>query len=135
MMGLMALELTVRAHAADSGVRLVLEGEDRKLLLQKDGELLMALQFLLNRMARRAWPGAGRIQLTCDGHPAHGDDEVIELAREVSAQVAQTGVEKWLEPMNPYERRLVHLAVREFEGLTSHSEGDGFLKPIRISRK
>lgn len=135
MFDLMSLEIKVQGRAADAAVRLQLKGPDRKLLLRKEAELLTAMQFLLNRMARRAWPEAGRIQLTCDGYGRRGDEEVVELAKEVAHQVSRTGLAKHLHPMNPYERRLVHMTVREFEDLTTRSEGDGFLKTIRITRK
>ena len=135
MLDLMGLELTVEAKVRGGGTSLQLDGPDRRLLLQKDGELLASLQFLLNRMARRAWPGAGRIALDLDGYHNPRDEEVVELAREVAEQVARTGKPKKLQPMNPYERRLVHVTVGEIEGLASHSEGNGFLKRVRISPK
>lgn len=135
MVDLMGLKLRVRAQSAADGVRLEVGGADRKLLLQKDAELLSALQFLLNRMARRAWPGSGRVALSCDGYRNQRDDEVVELAREVAQQVAQTGKAKRLHPMNPYERRLVHMTVREMKGVSTRSEGDGFLKKILVFRK
>ena len=66
MLELMGVELEVQTLAADSGVQVRLDGPDRKLLAHKDGELMSALQFLLNRMARRAWPEVGRIRLASD---------------------------------------------------------------------
>jgi spoIIIJ-associated protein len=103
--------------------------------MQKDGELLSALQFLLNRMARRTWPDAGRIRLSCDGHRKRRDDDLVELTREVAQQVGRTGRTKRLHPMNAYERRLVHLTVREFEQLGSRSEGNGHLKRVKIFKQ
>ena len=97
--------------------------------------MISSLQFLLNRMARRAWPGAGRIHLSCDGDRKHRDDELLELTREVIQQVASTGKTKRLHPMNAYERRLVHIAVREHGGLGSRSEGNGYLKRVRIYKQ
>ena len=61
MLELSGLRLEVEGRAVEEGIELQLDGADRKLLRQRDGELHSALQFLLNRMARRAWPGAGRI--------------------------------------------------------------------------
>ncbi len=133
MFELMSLELGVEAHGSEAGVRIELSGNDHEMLVQKDAEFLSALQFLLNRMARRAWPEVGRIQLSCDGYRTRRDQEIIELAKEVAGQVASTGEARQLQPLNPYERRLVHLTVREFDDLTSRSEGDGFLKQIRIA--
>jgi spoIIIJ-associated protein len=93
------------------------------------------LQFLINRMARRAWPEVARIHLTCDGHRKERDDDLVELTREVAQQVKRTGRAKRLHPMNAYERRLVHLTVREFEKLGSQSEGSGHLKRVKIYRQ
>jgi spoIIIJ-associated protein len=130
----MGLELEVSAKPRDDGVQLRLEGPDEKMLVAKNAELLSAIQFLLNRMSRRAWPGVGRINLTCDGHAKPRDDELVETVRRVAEQVASTGKTKKLHAMNAYERRLVHLTVQEFAGLTSSSDGNGAMKRVRISK-
>ena len=134
MIQLMGLELEVAVQVGEGVVELSLEGPDRKVLLARNAELLSALQFLLNRMGRRAWPEAGRIQVVCGGHARPRDEELVALARRVAKQVARTGKTRRLQPLNAYERRLVHLAVREFPGLTSASDGGGSLKRIRISK-
>jgi spoIIIJ-associated protein len=134
MFSLMGVHLQVRTRAAGANLRVQLSGPDRKLLLQKDAQLLSAVAFLLNRMARRAWPEVGRIQVQCDGQRSRRDEDLVALVREVASQVARTGRAKELHPMNPYERRLVHITVRDFPELTSRSEGDGFLKRIVVSK-
>jgi spoIIIJ-associated protein len=130
----MGLDLEVRATPHDDGVNLQLEGPDEEMLIARNAELLAAFQFLLNRMSRRAWPGVGRINVVCDGHTRPRDEELIAMARKAAQQVARTGKTKKLHPMNAYERRLVHIAVREFPGLTSSSDGNGALKRVRISK-
>jgi len=135
MLDLMGMQLRVKVSAAGPNVRVQLSGKDRRALLHKDGQLLAALNFLLNRMARRAWPEVGRIQVQCDGHHNRRDDDVVELVKEVASQVQRTGAAKELHPMNPYERRLAHITVRDFEDLASHSVGDAFLKTIIIEKK
>ncbi len=132
MLDLMGMKIKVLAQPADSGLHVHLEGPDRKMLTQKDGELITALQFLLNRMAHRAWPEAGRINLTCNGQRKRRNEDLSVLAREAAQQVAATGRAKRLRPMNAYERRLVHIAVREFGELGSRSEGNGYLKRVKI---
>jgi spoIIIJ-associated protein len=132
MIDLMGMKITVQAQTADSGLHVHLEGPDRKMLIHKDGELITALQFLLNRMAHRTWPDAGRINLSCNGQRKRRDEDLSELAREVAQQVSATGKSKRLHPMNAYERRLVHIAVREFGELGSRSEGNGYLKRVKI---
>ena len=132
MLDLLGLDIRIEPQPSASGVSLDLDGPDRKRLMRKDGEVLSALQFLVNRMARRTWPDAGRIQLSCNGSRKGRDDDVVELVREVAQQVRNTGTAKRLHPMNAYERRLVHVTVREFSSLNSRSEGDGYLKRVRI---
>lgn len=135
MLELTGFELTVEAVSGDGGLHLQLAGPDQKLLTQKDGELISSLQFLLNRMQRRAWPDVGRIQLVCDGRRRGRDGELVALTREVAQQVRRTGRAKRLHPMNAYERRLVHLTVREFGQLGSRSEGNGHLKRVRVFKQ
>lgn len=134
MLELMGLQLEAQLESADGGVSLQLQGADEKMLLAKNAELLLALQLLLNRMSRRAWPQVGRIQIYCNGEGRRRDDEIVELAREVAQQVSHTGRTKKLQPLNAYERRLVHIAVRDFPGLSSSSDGQGPLKRVRISK-
>ncbi len=134
MLDLMGFEIDVTGRQSTAGVTLTLSGRDRQALLARDGEVLSALQFLLNRMGRRAWPEAGPVRVSCQGAGSRRDDEVVEIVREVSSQVTRTGRSKRLHPMNPYERRLAHLTVREFPGLASRSEGTGFLKRIVVEK-
>jgi spoIIIJ-associated protein len=131
---LMGLELQVSTEAGDGGINLQLDGPDQKMLMAKDAELLSSIQFLLNRMSRRAWPDIGRIHVCCDGQTRPRDDELISMARTAAKQVSKSGKTRKLRPMNAYERRLVHLEVREFSGLTSSSDGKGALKRVRISK-
>jgi len=136
MLDLMGLEVAAQRSASGNGIVIALDGPDRKTLTQKDGDVLYALQFLLNRMSRRAWPDAGPIQLSCNGEERIRDDgEVIRLTREVAEQVRRTGRTKRLHPMNAYERRLVHLTVREYDHLGSRSEGSGHLKRVKIFKQ
>lgn len=134
MVDLLGLKVRIEPAATGSGASFVLDGPDRKRLLRKDAEVLSALQFLLNRMARRAWPGVGRIRLTCNGPRQDDGDggDVVELVREVAQQVDRTGKTKRLHPMNAYERRLVHLTIRDYRSLGSRSEGRGHLKRVSI---
>ena len=134
MLSLMGMRARATASPHASGWKLRLEGPDLKALLRNEGEALEALEFLLQRMGRRAWPEAGSIRIECEGFRERRDDELVALAREAAQEVASTGRSRHLDELNPYERRLVHLAVRETPGVVSRSEGDGFLKRVRIER-
>jgi spoIIIJ-associated protein len=133
MIGKLQVELEVAIEPVRTGVRIELTG-DQELLVRNDAEFPQAIQFLLNRMSRRTWPDVGRIQVVSDGFRNERDEELMEEIREVAGQVIHTGQAKALHPMNPYERRIVHITIREFEGLRSESEGEGFRKRITITK-
>lgn len=130
----MGFELGVEEARVDGTLELTLDGPDRKPLLAKNGELLSAIEFMLNRMGRRAWPDESSVRLTCKGFRSERDDELVAMVREAAAHVARSGVPRRLRAMNPYERRVVHMTVREFPGMTTVSEGDGFLKRVRVEK-
>jgi spoIIIJ-associated protein len=134
MIELMGLDLSLQSTPIRGGINIQLQGPDRKLLTDRNAELLWSFQVLLVRMARRAWPELGRIQLSCEGQARRRDEDLIGRVRHVAQQVAQSGRTQKLQPLNAYERRLVHITVREFGGLTSCSEGDGSMKRVRISK-
>lgn len=134
MIELTGYRADVCAIRHDGGWTLRVDGPDRKQLVKRDGELLEAYEFVLNRMGRRAWPDAGSLRVECDGFRDRRDGELVELARELAGSVARTGRPETIDDLNPYERRLVHITVRELEGIGSRSEGDGFLKCVWIER-
>ncbi|HEX5043214.1 MAG TPA: Jag N-terminal domain-containing protein [Candidatus Polarisedimenticolaceae bacterium] len=135
LLRLARLDLSVRATGTGSSVRLYLQGTDRRLLLQRDAELLGAFQVVLQRMARRRWPDVGSIQVDCEGGPRRREDEaLVDRVRAMAEQVLRTGEPGRLGELNPYERRLVHLTVGSYPELKSTSEGEGFLKPILVTR-
>lgn len=134
MIALMELDLSLEEIARDGSIEIRLDGPDRKRLTARDGELIDALEFVLNRMGRRAWPDDPPVHLVCRGFTSERDGELVEMVREVASRVARTGSPARLAPMNPYERRIAHVTVREFPGLTTVSEGDGFLKRVRVEK-
>jgi len=130
----MGFDLKLDETRREETLELVLDGPDRKRLTAKDGELLSALEFVLGRMGRRAWPEEPQVRLLCRGFRSGKDDELIDLVREAAVEVSRSGRPRRLHAMNPYERRIVHVTVREFAGLTTVSEGDGFLKRVRVEK-
>ena len=134
ILGLMRLDLHAKASSSNAVCTVFLDGEDRKLLLQRDAELLSSLEVILNRMARRTWPDLRSIRLEIEGHRHRRDEELVELARETAEQVLRTGRPRTFPLLNPYERRLVHMTAQEFPGLSSRSDGEGFLKQITYEK-
>jgi spoIIIJ-associated protein len=127
----LGLEVRARAEDAPSAIQVDLTGKDRDYLLSRKGEGLSALQYLLNRIIYRGRKGK-RIQVDCGGFRKLHEDEVVEIARRSAEKAKARGEECVLSPLNPYERRLVHIALAEIGGVETRSIGDGFLKKIVI---
>ena len=124
--------LDVEVHGDDpETLRVELYGEDREILVRNRAEVLEVFQYLTNRIFGREL-GERRIVVDSDGYRAQKEAELQEIAARVSERVKLTGREEELGSMNPYERRIVHLAVAELEGVTTESEGDGVMKRVVI---
>jgi len=130
---LSGLGLDVRAKATDTEatIQVDLTGTDREYLLSHKGEGLGALQYLLNRIIYRGRRGK-KIQVDCDGFRKLHEEEIVEIAVRSAEKAKARGEECLLSPLNPYERRLVHIALAEIGGVETRSVGDGFMKRIAI---
>ncbi len=109
-----------------------LNGPDRGLFLERRGEALNALQVLLGRVA--AQKGSKKpVFLDCDDFRRQRERELSEIASLVAEKVRRLGEPQNLAPMDPYERRLVHLALKDDPSVETHSDGEGFFKRVTIS--
>jgi len=125
-------DLSVSVEDSDpETLRVELSGEDREELIRNRAEVLEVFQYLSNRIFGRELEGR-RLVVDCDGYRAGKEAELKEIAARVSERVKRSGQEEELGRMNPYERRIVHLAVAEMEGVTTESEGDGVMKRVII---
>lgn len=130
---LVGVELDFTIETTEESLVVRLSGPDRDLMLQDRAELLEANQYLLTRIfANRLEPGR-RIVVDCDGFRERKEQELRAIALKASEKAKRTGLSQELGLMNPYERRIVHLAVAEDAAVTSSSRGEGFLKRVTIS--
>src|SRR4029079_10276671 len=106
---LMGFSLEISEARREGVLELTLDGADRGRLLERDGELITALETVLGRMGRRAWPDEPAIRLTCPGFTNADDAELVRRVREIAEEVLRSGSRKSLPEMNPYERRIVHM--------------------------
>jgi len=126
LMHVFPLELTYQIKKKNDFVFVIFDGEDKQILLWKDGALLLALQHVLNKISSQ------KVQVDCEFFRKRKEKKLREYAQDVARQVYDTGRNEILDLMNPYERRIVHLAVNQVPGITSESLGDGFLKRVKI---
>ncbi len=127
----MGLDLRVAVESNEEYVHVEISGPDRDEILQDRAELLEAFQYLLNRIFASRLEGR-RIVADCEGFRERKEEELRQIALRVSERVKRTGEKEVLGQMNPHERRIVHLAVADVEGVTTVSSDEGFLKHITI---
>ena len=128
------LQLNVTVKPGLTGPVLDLDGRDAELLQSQTGELLEALQHLVNQIFGRNLENE---RLVCDvrGFRATREAELQAMANLAANRVRQTGVAFTFEPMNANERRIIHLTLAESEDLFTESVGEGADRKLRIGLK
>ena len=115
--------VTVTVTEEDNHCTLSLEGEDLGFIIGRRGETLDALQYLTGLVANRVENAYYRVSLDIGNYRQKREGTLTALARRHANQAAKNGRKTSLEPMNPYERRIIHTAVQQVEGATSWSVG------------
>jgi spoIIIJ-associated protein len=129
----LGLKAAVEVEDSADGPRLNLTGEDAELLARHRGEPLKALQHVVDMAFGRTLPDDKRVFIDALGYRKGKDIELKHMAKFLAEKAKQTGVDQQLGPLNPYERRIVHMAVAEVPGVTTESVGDAFSKTVCIS--
>lgn len=131
----MGLQLTAEQEEMADNVRINLSGDGADVLLRRKGEVLDALQVIVNTAFRRDARGDRHYVIDALGFRRDKDAELRQMAQFLIGKVKVDGVPQEIGPLNPYARRIVHLAVSEDDTVTSESIGDAFLKTVVISPK
>ena len=131
----MGLQLTAEQEETDDNVRINFTGEGADVLLRRKGEVLDALQVIVNTVFRRDARGDRHYVIDALGFRRGKDAELQQMAKFLVDKVKLNGVPQEIGPLNPYARRIVHLAVSEDPAVSSESIGDAFLKTVVISSK
>jgi spoIIIJ-associated protein len=130
----MGVELVARIESTPEATRINLDGEDGGALVRRGGEGLQALQHLVATAFRKQLGDDNRIVIDCNGFRRDKDAELKQMAHFMAERARTVGPQE-MGPLNPYERRIVHLAIAEDPTVTSESIGDAFLKTVIISAK
>ena len=122
----MGVNGTVSAFENEEGIKLKIDSDTDGLLIGRRGETLDALQYIVSLYENkdRKENGYRRISIDTEGYRARREDTLKRLARRNALKVAKSGRSFAMEPMNPYERRVIHSALQSFRGVTTHSEGE-----------
>lgn len=129
----LGLATPIQVEHTSDGARINLSGDDAELLVRHRGEPLKALQHVVDMSFGRAAGDDKRVFVDALAYRKGKDLELKQMARLLAEKVKQTGVDQQLGPLNPYERRLVHMAVAEVPGVATESIGDAFAKTVFIS--
>jgi len=131
----MGATLSVTTEETPEGARINLEGEDGGVLVRRGGEGLQALQHIVATAFRKQLGDDNRIVIDCNGFRKDKDAELRQMARFIAEKARSSGIPQEMGPLNPYERRIVHLAIAEDPTVTSESIGDAFMKTVIISAR
>ena len=129
----MGFELASEFALEEDHVYVALTGDDAAYLVDDRAEGLNSLQYLLNKMVYRGGPT--RIVVDANGYRKERQQEIVARAIELAQEVRDSGEPRSLGTLNPFERRLVHMALREDPTVRTVSHGDAFLKRLEITPK
>ena len=120
----MGVSAQINVENTEDGALIKLEGDDLGVIIGRRGETLDALQYLASLVANRSEGDYFRITIDSGNFREKREATLKNLAAKISAQALRTGRSVTLEPMNPYERRIIHSAVQNIDGVVSTSSGE-----------
>ena len=129
----MGAEVTLEAEETEDGLKIEIIGDTSGNIIGRRGETLDALQYLTSMAANKSDREYYRISLDSCGYRDKRKTALEELTAKISKTVLRTGRPVTLEPMNPYERRIIHAAVSNIEGVSSKSIGEEPYRKVVIS--
>lgn len=133
MIDAMGLQLNFTIRERSRFLMIHFKGRDYRLMLYQNGNLLNAVQYLVNRLYSDSL--GKKIYCECENFRKQRERELTQLAHRFAREVKSAGKPVALKELNPFERRIVHMTVNKYNGLESVSEGDSFLKVITIRPK
>ena len=128
----MDVSADIRLSENEEGILLSIDTADQETVIGRDGEVLAALQFLVNKIVNRYPEGRKLVVLDSEGFRNRREVELGKLAHDLGNKAIETNKVVRLSPMNAQDRRLVHLALKDFPGLSTRSEGEGSFRCLLI---
>ena len=126
------LSLTPRILQGEDRLEVDLSGEDVDWCFADDGEFVVSVEHLLPRVIRSLSGEAPLVRVDCDNFQEIREERLRSLAQRVAEEVRRKGRPRTLEPMNPADRRIIHMTLADDPGVVSESSGDGYFKRVTI---
>lgn len=134
VLGLSA-EISATVEEEEGNIYINIEGEDMGSLIGKRGQTLDALQYLTSLVVNRACNQYYKIKLDTENYRERRKETLENLAKNIAVKVKKTRRSVALEPMNPYERRIIHAALQNDKYVETHSEGEEPYRKVIVSMK
>ena len=133
---MMGVEVSITPHRDEEGnLRVDMMGDTLGILIGRRGETLDALQYLTSLFVNRGQENYIRVTLDTENYRAKREEALTRLANRMANRAVKTGRKVVMEPMNPYERRILHSALQGNDAVTTHSEGDEPNRHVVITLK
>jgi spoIIIJ-associated protein len=137
MLGYLGFVAEIDEQTNESGNQVLqIYTEESRRIIGRDGETLDAIQFLLNRLIQSKDKDAPKVTVDCEHYRSMREDRIVQRVRELAERVRITGRSLQLEPMNSYERRIVHNAFKDDPDVGTWSPSDSArIKQITLVRR
>lgn len=129
----MGIDAEFTVYQNETGAVINIESDNNGTIIGRRGETLDSIQYLCSIIANKGDKDYFRITIDCLGYRSKRRETLEQLAKKVAKSVLRTGRSQPLEPMNPYERRVIHSAISKIEGVSSRSVGEEPYRKIIIS--
>ena len=129
------VEITSRYNKNDGCLEVDFEGDDMGILIGKRGQTLDSLQYLTSLVVNKGKASYVRVKLDTEDYRNRRKATLENLAKNIAFKVKKTRRPVFLEPMNPYERRIIHSALQNDPYVTTHSEGDEPCRKVVVTLK
>ena len=135
ILALIPVETSVNADQVDGNIALTIEGDKSGLLIGRKGKTLDALQFIVNRIVNKTLDKRIRVVVDSENYRQRRRDSLTQMALRMGDKAKRIGKPVTTNPLNPRERRIIHLALQEDGRLNTKSKGEGLLKKAVIFPK
>lgn len=132
---LMGLDVQLSIDNGVDALRIEMQGDNQGILIGHRGETLDALQYLTSLQVNKGGKDYRRVVLDTEGYRAKREQTLISLANRMAAKVQKSGRRMMMEPMNPYERRILHSTLQDNAYVTTHSDGEEPNRRVVIAPK
>jgi len=135
ILALIPVEATITADQSDGRITLNIEGDRSGLLIGRKGKTLDALQYIVHKIVNKALDERINLYIDSENYRKRREDSLVQMALKMGAKAKTTNKPAVTTPLNPHDRRIIHLALKEDDGIDTRSRGEGLMKKVVIIPK